>query len=172
MGNASTRIRHWLYACFLSLCTLSPAAHATAPQESAAEQRWQHQVRALISRNVVYPSNARTEGASGKVVVHLTLKRDGSIESLEIAESAGSRDLDSAVLNAIRRVRHFPPFPEEMADKDSVAFAIPVDFHLDTPTPNPYNPPAPGTVRPKVKSSSPAADEFSEFLKSLSKKER
>ncbi|NHC60946.1 energy transducer TonB [Paenalcaligenes suwonensis] len=125
-------------------------------------------MRSLISRNVVYPPNARIEGASGKVVVHLTLKRDGSVESLEIVESAGSRDLDSAVLNAIRRVRHFPPFPEEMADKDSVAFAIPVDFHLDTPTPHPYNPP---TVRPKVKPS-PAADEFSEFLKSLSKKER
>ena len=172
MGNASTRIRHWLYACFLSLCTLSPATHATAPQESAAEQRWQHQVRALISRNVVYPSNARIEGASGKVVVHLTLKRDGSVESLEVIESAGSRDLDSAVLNAIRRVRHFPPFPEEMAGQDTVAFAIPVDFHLNAPTPNPYTPPAPGTVRPKVKSSPPAADEFAEFLKSLSKKER
>lgn len=172
MGNTSTRIRHWLYACFLSLCTLSPATYATAPQESAAEQRWQHQVRALISRNVVYPSNARIEGASGKVVVHLTLKRDGSVESLEIIESAGSRDLDSAVLNAIRRVRHFPPFPEEMAGQDTVAFAIPVDFHLNAPTPNPYTPPAPGTVRPKVKSSPPAADEFAEFLKSLSKKER
>jgi hypothetical protein len=58
-----------------------------------------------------------------------------------------------------------------MADKDSVAFAIPFDFHINAPTPNPYNPPAPGTVRPKVKPSL-AADEFSEFLKSLSKKER
>lgn len=165
MGNASTRIKQWLYACFLSLCMLPLAAHASAPQAPAAEQRWQHQVRSLISRNVSYPSNARVEGASGKVVVHLTVKRDGSIESLELIESAGSRDLDSAVLNAIRRVRQFPPFPEEMAGQDSVAFAIPIDFRIDAPSPNPYTPP---TARPKVKPS-PAADEFAEFLKSLSK---
>lgn len=170
-SNTTTRIQHWLPACFLLLCALSFTSHATSVhQQPSSEVRWQSQVRSLIARQVTYPSLSRIEGTSGRTVVQLRLNRDGSINSLELVESAGSRDLDNAVISAIRRVRQFPPFPAEMADQVTAIFEIPFQFTIDPPSPT--RPLTPPTSRPKVTSTSPAADEFAKFLQSLSKKER
>lgn len=168
MGNVSTLLRRWLPASFLVLCALSLTAHATTRQAPTSQQAWEHRVHSLIANSVSYPSQSRHQGASGRVLVHLTLMRDGSIQSLELAESAGSRDLDNAVLSAIRRIRHFPPFPADMAGQDSQALAIPFQFTITGSSATPPKRPAPPSpTRPKI-SSSPIADEFAEFLKSLS----
>ncbi|MFP4327088.1 MAG: energy transducer TonB, partial [Paracoccaceae bacterium] len=94
-------------------------------QRQSLTARWGGQVRAAIERRKRYPGNAR--GASGTVVIRITVGRDGSLRDLALARSSGSAALDDAALRAVKSARRFPPAPEGLTDP-TYSFNLPMNF--------------------------------------------
>ena len=66
-------------------------------------------IRGRIEAATRYPEEARREGIQGNVHVRFRLREDGQVEAVEIARSSGSRLLDEASLETIRRAAPYPP---------------------------------------------------------------
>ena len=66
-------------------------------------------VRRRIEAAKRYPDEARRDGIQGTVTVRFRLRVDGQVEAAEVARSSGSRMLDDASLDTIRRAAPFPP---------------------------------------------------------------
>jgi protein TonB len=66
-------------------------------------------VRRRIEAAKRYPDDARREGVQGSVTVRFRVRPDGHVEAVEVARSSGSRELDEASLETIRRAAPYPP---------------------------------------------------------------
>jgi protein TonB len=84
-----------------------PGAGATArardPAEVVAE------IRRRIEAAKRYPDSARRDGVHGTVAVRFRVTSDGQVERVEVVRSSGSRALDEASLETIRKAAPFPP---------------------------------------------------------------
>jgi protein TonB len=67
------------------------------------------QIRRRIEGAKRYPEAARREGIQGNVHVRFRVREDGQVDTVEVARSSGSRLLDDASLDTIRRAAPFPP---------------------------------------------------------------
>jgi len=85
--------------------------------------------RQLIELHKEYPLMARKSHREGTVLVHVVLKRDGSLLHCDIRRASGHTLLDHAALRSVRSVGRFPPFPPEV-DDDELVFQVPVTFTL------------------------------------------
>jgi periplasmic protein TonB len=63
-----------------------------------------------IFRSWQYPADAVNEGLEGVVKVAFTLDRAGAVVGMEIIRSSGSRSLDEAAMDAVRRASPFGRF--------------------------------------------------------------
>lgn len=75
-----------------------------------------------------YPMRALREGATGTVLVLAHIGPDGVPTAAEIAQSSGSRDLDRAAMQAVRRWRFEPAFADGHPTVGEVV--VPIDFKL------------------------------------------
>jgi protein TonB len=66
-------------------------------------------IRQRIEAAKRYPEDARRDGIQGTVSVRFRLRPDGQVERVEVIRSSGSRLLDEASLETIRRAAPFPP---------------------------------------------------------------
>lgn len=57
-----------------------------------------------------------------RAVVYFKISRDGSVSDISIKESSKNSEYDSNVLDAIRRVSHFPKLPEDYSDESVGVF--------------------------------------------------
>jgi protein TonB len=75
-----------------------------------------------------YPARALRDGASGTVLVLVHIGPDGVPTSTEVAQSSGSRELDRAAMQGVRRWR----FEPAMADGPPTVGdgVVPIDFKL------------------------------------------
>lgn len=75
-----------------------------------------------------YPAAAMRAGAEGTVMVRVEVGTDGAPLSVDIAERSGSRDLDRAAVEAVRRWR----FQPAQRDGQPVvgAVTVPIDFRM------------------------------------------
>lgn len=62
--------------------------------------------------NVNYPNEARERKLEGSLVMVVGIKKDGSVESIDIIESSGIALLDDAAVNIVTLSAPFPPIPE------------------------------------------------------------
>jgi len=85
------------------------------------------EVRAQIDQNKFYPVAARRLGQTGTVIVAFTLLADGSIINVRIDNSSGSARLDSAGLEAVKKVGKFKPIPSEFGEA-SLDMLVPLKF--------------------------------------------
>jgi protein TonB len=80
-------------------------------------------VQRKLLRAVRKPRGVRK--ARGNVVVHFTVRKNGSVSGVKLARSSGSAPFDQAVLKAVQRASPFPPIPDA-ARKRSWTFTLPV----------------------------------------------
>jgi protein TonB len=64
--------------------------------------------------NLNYPEAARREHIYGSLVLTAEINSNGSLESVHIEKSSGSRILDAAAIKIVELAAPFAPFPEEM----------------------------------------------------------
>ena len=106
----------------------SPQALPQLPIEPPASNAPISQPVPLAGRtpSPTYPTRALRRGESGKVLVQATIDTNGVPESVAILHSSGSRDLDRAAMDAVRRWR-FQPANQGGRPTTGVV-NIPIDF--------------------------------------------
>lgn len=72
------------------------------------------EVKRQIERVLVYPQEAARRGQAGQLVLDFVIRKDGSVQVVELVRSSGVRVLDTYSLNAIRLAAPFPPIPERL----------------------------------------------------------
>lgn len=84
---------------------------------------------AALERHKRYPSIARMNRWEGRVVVHVTVRRDGQLVNPEVEESSGYSVLDQA---AVDMVQHASPLPLKYALEPSpISVSIPLTYRLE-----------------------------------------
>lgn len=104
-----------------------PAPHAPRVASSARDS-WQGRLLAHLEKHRRYPGNARGQGIQGTAYVRFRMNRAGMVLSASVQRSSGSRILDKAALETLRRAQPLPPLPANMSDE--VELAVPVEFYL------------------------------------------
>jgi TonB family protein len=73
-------------------------------------------VMELINRSKIYPRAAVDREEEGKVVVAVTLVRDGGVADVKVEEPSPFELLNEAALQTVRTIRRFPPLPPEVEE--------------------------------------------------------
>lgn len=104
----------------------SQATSLNAGQIQSLTAQWGAKLRRKVERRKRYPSAAR--GASGTVLVRLTVGRDGSLRGVALARSSGNAALDQAAVRAVQSAGRFPAAPKGLS-KPSYSFTLPMQFN-------------------------------------------
>jgi protein TonB len=96
--------------------------------------RWKRKIEAI---GVAYfPEEALTRGHTGSPTLEVTIDASGDLQEVVIRRSSGSRVLDQAALDILRRAAPFDPFPEAVsADYDQLRFAYKWEFSRSADAP-------------------------------------
>lgn len=94
-------------------------------QEARLLSAWGAKIRSRIERQKRFP---RGERGSGRVMVRITVTRDGVISAAGIARSSGSAAFDQAAMTAVSRAGRMPAAPDDLAQA-SFSFDLPMDFN-------------------------------------------
>jgi len=73
--------------------------------------------------NLNYPEKARRQKIYGKLQLSVSIKKDGSVESIEINKSSGSRILDAAAMRIVKLAGPYSPLPPSIT-KDTDILTI------------------------------------------------
>lgn len=77
--------------------------------KQAATLAWAAEIQRRIARHHVYPRGSRDEG---RVRVAMIVLPTGTLSRVSVERSSGSRSLDRAAIEAVRRAAPFPPAPD------------------------------------------------------------
>ena len=75
-------------------------------------EAWRQKVERVGNQN--YPTAAREQKIYGQLRMTVSINSDGSVESIEINKSSGSKILDEAAKNIVNAAAPFAKFPPEM----------------------------------------------------------
>ncbi|MBK1726666.1 energy transducer TonB, partial [Halorhodospira neutriphila] len=89
-------------------------ARTRAHEAAAYMEAWSRKVEAVGNLN--YPSAARRRGLSGRLILEVTLRPDGSVEAVRVVERSRHRLLDEAAVRTVRLAAPFSEIPEEVLD--------------------------------------------------------
>jgi len=115
------------------------AAVASIPQAASEESRFKavrgrdradfrEKVVAAIRGASYYPRKARNKRKHGQAMVGFIIRSDGSLASLKIIESSGSKLLDEAAANILRKAAsRFPKIPESLSG-NRISYVVPIIF--------------------------------------------
>lgn len=67
--------------------------------------------------NLNYPDQARQDGIHGSLVLTVAIRRDGSIEAIDVIQSSGHTVLDEAAIRIVNLARPFNPLPAATRDE-------------------------------------------------------
>lgn len=70
-----------------------------------------------------YPQAAHDQRLYGRLVVTVSIRKDGSLDAVEVNRSSGHKILDAAALRIVRMAAPFAPFPPDIA-KDTDILSI------------------------------------------------
>lgn len=78
--------------------------------------------RAKVERigNLNYPEMARREKIYGKLMLTVSIRSDGSVESIEISRPSGQRILDAAAIRIVKLASPYPPFPPDIRKETDI----------------------------------------------------
>jgi periplasmic protein TonB len=74
---------------------------------------WRRKIEQVGNQN--YPEKAKAEQIYGNVTMKVAINRDGTINTVKIMNSSGSKVLDRAALNIVRLAAPFNPLTQEMS---------------------------------------------------------
>lgn len=90
--------------------------------------RWKRKIESIGVRYL--PDPALLEGMSGSPTLEVIINASGQLEKVIVRRTSGSRLLDQAALDILRRAAPFDPFPEAVrADYDTLRFAYKWQFN-------------------------------------------
>lgn len=83
---------------------------------SAVEAQYIEDWRIKVERigNLNYPSEARRDQVYGKLLLSVSINRDGSLGPVEVAKSSGRRILDAAAMRIVKLAAPYSPIPKEI----------------------------------------------------------
>ncbi|HLT89624.1 MAG TPA: energy transducer TonB [Woeseiaceae bacterium] len=89
--------------------------------------RWKRKIEAIGLEH--FPEQALIEGVTGSPTLEVTIEASGALHEVVLRRSSGSRLLDQAALDILRRAAPFDAFPEAVrADYDRLRFAYKWQF--------------------------------------------
>lgn len=98
------------------------AAYAKRPKRkfvsaSTQEYEFASYMRAWVARverigNLNYPDDARRRNLQGQLVLTVAIRRDGTVESIDVVQPSGYPILDEAATRTVRLAEPFGPLPE------------------------------------------------------------
>ncbi|MDX5300247.1 MAG: energy transducer TonB [Gammaproteobacteria bacterium] len=94
------------------------AVSAMASADAAYVDSWRRHVERVGNLN--YPAEARRAGVHGTLRLLVSIYANGSLKDVQVLESSGHSVLDDAAVNIVRLAAPFPPFPEQMREKQDI----------------------------------------------------
>lgn len=79
---------------------------------------WRRKVEEVGNEN--YPNEIRQQALSGRLILTVTLNRDGTIKFVDIEESSGNATLDQAALRIVHLAAPFAAFPQEIREETDI----------------------------------------------------
>jgi len=73
--------------------------------------------------NLNYPEQARRQQIYGKLQLSVSIRKDGSVESVEVSKSSGQRILDAAAMRIVKLAAPYSPLPPSIT-KDTDILTI------------------------------------------------
>jgi len=70
--------------------------------------------------NLNYPSQARQQKIFGQLRLTVSIRSDGSVESVEVTKSSGQRILDAAAVRIVKLAAPYAPFPEDIRKETDI----------------------------------------------------
>lgn len=93
--------------------------------DATAHRQYLGQLRTHLEKAKVNPRTTLI----GTAVVRLTVKSDGVLVAQRIVKSSGSKVLDNAAIDSIKKAAPFPPIPSAVG-KDTVEVSVPFKFSV------------------------------------------
>lgn len=81
-----------------------------------------------LAENLVYPPEAIRNKIDGRVILQFVIKKDGSIDNIEVVQSL-SPECDQAAIEAVKKLKLFKPGLKD-AKPVNVKYTLPVKFTL------------------------------------------
>jgi protein TonB len=72
-------------------------------------EAWRRKVEQIGNLN--FPEQAKRDRLSGSLVLRVAVRSDGSVESIRVVRSSGSKILNDAATAIVRLAAPFAPFP-------------------------------------------------------------
>jgi len=79
---------------------------------------WRRKVERIGNLN--YPDEARRQRLYGNLILHVAVKKDGSVEQIRVLHSSGHKLLDDAAVRIVRLAAPFSPFPQEIREETDI----------------------------------------------------
>ena len=79
---------------------------------------WRSKVERIGNMN--YPQQARDQKIYGKLTLTVSIRSDGSVESVEINHSSGQRILDAAAMRIVRLAAPYAVFPPDLSKETDI----------------------------------------------------
>jgi protein TonB len=95
---------------------------------NAAASAYRAEVAARLAQKRFYPNAARRDRLTGRATVSFTLNASGRVTEARVVRSAGSRILDDAALEMVRRAAPYPPIPRGLGS--TITIQAPIGFEL------------------------------------------
>ncbi len=90
-------------------------------------QRWKRKIETIGVK--YFPEKGAMQGISGSPTLEVTISASGQLTEAIVRNSSGSKVVDQAALNILRRAAPFDPFPEAIrSDYDTLRFAYKWQF--------------------------------------------
>ena len=70
--------------------------------------------------NLNYPQAAKEQQIYGSLILHVAVRRDGSVEAIRVVRSSGHELLDQAAVKIVELAAPYAPFPPEIAAETDV----------------------------------------------------
>jgi protein TonB len=114
---------------------LSGVSSAPVRKNPMTEAEYLALIMSRLVDNKIYPLSVRKRGIEGDITVNFTIKRDGTVSDISLADPSGHRFLAQAAFETIRSASPFPVM--EGRDGDYTAL-ISIQYRLKDQT-NPEN---------------------------------
>lgn len=75
---------------------------------------WRRKIERVGNQN--YPAEASRQGIHGSLILRVTIKRDGTLDNVELVESSGHAVLDNAALRIVRLAAPYSPFTGDLME--------------------------------------------------------
>ena len=99
------------------------------PGQGRQRNDYLSRVARQIALHRVYPTSALNNNQGGRVVMRVTVTRNGQVLDVSVRTSSGWPAIDAAEVETIRKAAPFPPLPSEMPG-DPVVLVLPITYSL------------------------------------------